>query len=82
MIINIKEQEYLIETKVYYSQSKFENGKKQLAYYCKSLGLKTGIYLVFKPANQKYPKSVKEQTETINNVAITTYLIEYDDTKW
>ncbi len=82
MIINLKGQEYLIETKVYYSQSKFEDGKKQLAYYCKSSGLNTGIYLVFKPTNQKYPKNVKEQTEKLNDINIKTYLIDYDDTKW
>ena len=82
MILNFNGKEFIIETKVYYAPKQFTEGKKQLAYYCESAGLKTGIYLVFKPANQKYPKSVKEQTETINNVSITTYLIEYDDTKW
>ena len=82
MIINLKGQEYLIETKVYYSQSKFEDGKKQLAYYCKSSELNTWIYLVFKPTNQKYPKNVKEQTEKMNDINIKTYLIDYDDTKW
>ena len=82
MIINFKGQEYLIETKVYYSQSKFERGKKQLAYYCKSIGLNTGIYLVFCPINQKYPRNVKEQSQIIDDVDIKTCLIEYDDTKW
>ena len=82
MILNFNGKEFIIETKVYYAPKQFTEGKKQLAYYCESAGLKTGIYLVFKPANQKYPKSVKEQTETINNISITTYLIEYDDTKW
>ncbi|HAN76717.1 MAG TPA: hypothetical protein DCQ31_02505, partial [Bacteroidales bacterium] len=46
MIINVSGFEFLIETKVYGSYSKFETGKKQLAYYCNSLGLKKGIYLV------------------------------------
>lgn len=82
MIININGQEYLIETKVYYSGKKFKNGKQQLAYYCKSLGLKKGIYIVFSPDDIKYPKTVKEQTENINDIEITTYLIKYDDKKW
>ena len=82
MIINFRGQENIIETKVYYSQSKFENGKKQLAYYCETCGLKAGIYLVFCPKGLKYPQSVKEQTENINNIAISTYLIEYDEQKW
>ena len=82
MIINFNGKENLIETKIYYSEKKFNKGKKQLAYYCQSFGLKTGIYLVFCPINQKYPKNVKEQTEKINDIEITTYLVEYDDTKW
>ena len=82
MIINIKGKEFLIETKVYYSSGKFETGKKQLAYYSKSLGLQTAVYLVFCPSNMKYPKNVIEQSEKINNIDIVTYLVEYDDQKW
>ena len=82
MIINIANNEFLIETKVYYSQSKFIEGKKQLAYYCNSLGLKKGVYLVFCPNNIKYPKTVKEEIKEIENVEISTYLVEYDETKW
>ena len=82
MIINIRGNEFLIETKIYYSPGKFEKGKKQLAYYCNSLGLNTGIYLVFCPNDIKYPETVKEQTETIEGIAIATYLVGYDETKW
>jgi len=82
LIINIKSEEYLIETKIYYYENQFVNGKKQLAYYCKSLGLNKGVYLVFCPNNIKYHSSIKEEIENINNVEITTYLIEYDDDKW
>ncbi len=82
IIINIANEEFLIETKVYYSPGRFEEGKKQLAYYCKSLGLNKGIYIVFSPENIKYPDNVKEQTENINTIEITSYLIKYDETKW
>ena len=82
IIINIANEEFLIETKVYYSPGQFEEGKEQLAYYCKSLGLDKGIYIVFSPENIKYPESVKEQTENINEVEIISYLIKYDETKW
>ncbi len=89
MIINVANREYLIETKIYYSPSKFNNGKKQLAYYCSSLGLNKGIYLVFCPNDLKYPEPVKEQTENIEvpdssgqNVEITTWLVEFDISKW
>ena len=82
LIINVRGQEYLIETKIYYYEARFLEGKEQLAYYCKSLGLKKGVYLVFCPNHIKYPESVKEQTEVINDVETITYLIEYDEEKW
>ena len=82
IIINIAAREFLIETKIYYSQSKFNDGKKQLAYYCKSLGLNKGVYLVFCPTGIKYPENVKEQTEIIDTVEISSYLVWYDESKW
>jgi hypothetical protein len=82
LIINYGGKEILFETKIYYSFSKFTDGKKQLAYYCKSLGLDKGIYLVFIKSGKNYPEAVKEQIETIDGVMILTYLVEYDDTKW
>ena len=89
LIINVKSIEYLIESKIYYYESQFLKGKKQLAYYCHSLGLNNGIYLVFCPNNVNYSKSVIENTEAIGNpdsmeqkVNISTYLIQFDDTKW
>ncbi len=82
LIINIKSEEYLIETKIYYYESQFLKGKKQLAYYCKSLGLNKGIYLVFYPNTIKYHNSIKDEIESIENVEISTYLISYDETKW
>jgi len=82
LIINVNSREYLIETKIYYYESRFLEGREQLAYYCKSLGLHKGIYIVFCPNNIKYPEAVKEQTENIDNVEISTYLVSYDETKW
>jgi hypothetical protein len=82
LIININSKEYLVETKIYYYESQFLNGKKQLAYYCKSLGLNTGIYLVFFPNTITLSEAIKEKTETIENVEVSTFLIEFDETKW
>ncbi|OQX79571.1 MAG: hypothetical protein B6D64_04625 [Bacteroidetes bacterium 4484_276] len=82
MIIHIEGREYLIETKVYYGYKQFETGKQQLAYYANSLGLNEAIYLVFVKSKKSYPESVREQTETINNTLITSFLVEYDDGKW
>jgi len=82
MVINIANKEFLIETKIYYSPARFENGKKQLAYYCKSLGLDKGVYIVFCPNDIEYHKSIKEETQKIDDIEIITYLISYDETKW
>jgi len=82
LIINVNSAEYLIETKIYYYENQFVKGKKQLAYYCKSLGLTRGVYLVFCPNNIPYPASVVEGSEQIENVEITTFLIEFDESKW
>ena len=82
LIINVHSNEYLIETKIYYYEAQFVNGKKQLAYYCKSLGLNKGVYLVFCPEGIKYPDTVKEDNEIIEGVTIITYLVFYDEEKW
>jgi len=82
LIININSDEYLVDTKIYYYENQFINGKKQLAYYCKSLGLDIGIYLVFCPNNVKYSDKIIEKTEIIENIKISTFLIEFDETKW
>ncbi len=82
LIINVNSEEYIIESKIYYYETQFLTGKKQLAYYCQSLGLDKGIYLVFCPTGIKYPKTVTEQKENINKVEIITYSISYDESKW
>jgi hypothetical protein len=82
LIINVKGDEYLIESKIYYYERQFTTGREQLAYYCRSLGLSTGLYLVFCPNNIRYPDIVKESVETIEDVEVRTYLVEYDEEKW
>jgi len=82
LIINVRNSEYLVESKIYYYESQFLNGQKQLAYYCKSLGLNHGVYLVFCPNDIKYPASILESSKVINNIKITTFLIEFDESKW
>jgi len=82
LIININSKEYLVETKIYYYENQFLTGKKQLAYYCNSLGLSSGLYLVFYPNNLLLDYKIMETTENIDNVQILTFLIEFDETKW
>ena len=82
LIINLQGDEYLIETKIYYYESQFLEGKEQLAYYCGSLGLKQGIFLVFVPNNMVQPKHAEYICEDIDNVTVSTFLVPYDEDKW
>jgi len=81
ILIYLKEEEYVIETKVYYSFNQFEEGKTQLAYYCNKLGLSEGYYLVFISNTVKKRKEVSEITEIKEGVAIHTFLVWYDEDK-
>lgn len=81
LIVNIAGKEVLMESKIYYSPSRFERGKIQLAYYAKSLGLQEGIYLVFVNNHIELPESVIEAQETIEGILIKTFLVFYDEKK-
>jgi hypothetical protein len=54
-----------------------DNGKAQLAYYIKSLGLTKGIYLIFVNSDVTNPY-VLEGADIIEGVDLTTYLVRYD----
>jgi hypothetical protein len=77
LIVNIRGTEFVIETKIFYDSTQFEDGKIQLAYYIKSLNLTTGIYLVFAKTTTTNPV-VQEAEETIDGINITTYIVRYD----
>jgi len=78
LIINLLGKEYLFETKKYYGFNQFENGKKQLAYYCQKLNINEGIYLVFLSKQNEYPEEVIEEINIIDNITIRCYLVYYD----
>ncbi len=79
MIINIKGEESLIESKVYQNITQFNKGKEQVAYYANRMGLETATYLVFVNSTVTH-KDVVEQADFIKdkNVLVTTYLVRYD----
>jgi hypothetical protein len=77
LIINVAGNESVIEGKVFYDYLRFKKGKEQLAYYIKSLGLKTGIYLVF-VSKEVTNKLVIENEEVIEGVDVRTYIVRYD----
>lgn len=80
LIIDINGNEYVIEFKIYRSQGTFARGKKQLAYYAKSIGINEGIYLVFVPNTVTLP-GIKEGEESIDRIKIRTYVVLYDEEK-
>ena len=80
LIINIKNDECLIETKIFYSENAFQKGKQQIAYYCQHLGLDKGIYLVFMPEHllAVHQEKVFESVETKQNISVYTYIVPYE----
>jgi hypothetical protein len=77
LIINILNNEWVIEAKIFHNITQFSDGKAQLAYYIKSLGLNKGIYLVFVDKEVNNPQ-VLEDEEVIDDVDILTYIVRYD----
>jgi hypothetical protein len=77
LIVNILDTELVVEAKIFYNITQFSEGKTQLAYYTKHLGLTKGVYLVFvnKEVNND---GVLENEEIIDGVDITTYIVRYD----
>jgi hypothetical protein len=77
LIINILDSEWVIEAKIFYNAAQYTDGKTQLAYYIKSLGLNRGIYLVFVDKQVTNPY-ILEGTEVFDGVDIITYIVRYD----
>jgi AAA-like domain len=77
LLINVDNQEFVIEAKVFSNITQFKKGKKQLAWYAKNLHLTTAIYLVFVESEVKNPH-VKEAIEIVEGVEIKTHLIAYN----
>ena len=81
LIINVEGKEYLIETKMYRYDRQFQEGKQQVAYYAKKLGIQEAVYLVFVPNNIRYPERAKEDTKIFDGVKVQTFLVIYDEEK-
>jgi hypothetical protein len=77
LLINVNQQEFVVEAKVYSDIVKFQRGKKQLAQYIQSLSLDSGIYLVFVESAISNDK-VTEDPEIVDGVLIKTYLVPYN----
>ena len=79
MIINIRGQEAVVESKVYQNITQFEKGKAQVAYYAHRMGLTTATYLVFVSSTVTH-KDVIELPAFFEdkNVFVTTYIVRFD----
>ena len=77
LLINVNQEEFVVEAKVYSDIVKFKRGKKQLAQYIQSLSLDSGIYLVFVESAISNDK-VTEDPEIVDGVLIKTYLVPYN----
>ena len=77
ILINVRGHEQVVEAKVYKNITQFTDGKAQLAYYAKHLGLKIGYYLVFVSTEITHSE-VLEADELIEGIQIKTYLVRYE----
>ena len=72
IIITHNQQKYIVETKIWRGDVRFQAGKKQLAAYLNTEGVKDGYYIVFD--HRENPKPLVE-TETIEGLQIRSYVI-------
>jgi hypothetical protein len=77
LLINVGNEEFVVEAKVYSDIVKFRRGKKQLAQYAKSLSLPSAIYLVFVESEITNP-NVIESNEMEDGILIKTHLVPYN----
>ena len=65
-------QKYIVETKIWEGQRRYEAAKKQLAAYLKLEGVNEGYYIVFDHRAEPEPRV---ETETIDDLTIRSYVI-------
>ena len=72
IIIIHNQKKYIIETKIWRGDRRYQAGKKQLVTYLRSEGVTEGYYIVFDHREEPEPRV---ETETIEGLAIRSYLI-------
>ena len=65
-------KKYIVETKIWEGDSRYQAGKKQLAAYLKLEGTTEGYYIVFDHRQEPEPRV---ETESIDGVTIRSYII-------
>ena len=72
IIITHNQQKYIIETKIWRGDSRYQAGKRQLAAYLRAEGVTEGYYVVFDHREDPEPQV---ETETIEDLTIRSYVI-------
>ena len=72
IIITHNQQKYIIEAKIWRGDHRYQTGKKQLATYLNTEGVKEGYYIVFDHRENPEPRV---ETETIGGLTIRGYVI-------
>ena len=72
ILITHNQQKYIVETKIWRGNSRYQAGKKQLAAYLKLEGAAEGYYVVFDHRQDPEPRL---ETETIDDITVRSYVI-------
>lgn len=72
IIITHNQRKYIVETKIWRGDNRYQAGKKQLAAYLNTEGVTDGYYIVFD--HRENPEQQVE-TETIDGLTIRSYVI-------
>ncbi len=72
ILITHNQQKYIVETKIWRGNSRYQAGKKQLAAYLRVEGATEGYYVVFDHRQDPEPR---RETETIDAVTVRSYVI-------
>ena len=72
LIITHNQRKYIVETKIWRGDSRYQTGKRQLAAYLKSEGAVEGYYVVF---DHRVTPDPRVETETVDGVTIQSYVI-------
>ena len=72
LLIYHNRKKYIVETKIWEGDRRYQAGKQQLAAYLKLEGTTEGYYIVF---DHRQDPEQRVETETINDVKVRSYII-------
>ncbi len=72
IIIIHNQEKYIVETKIWRGDNRYQAGKKQLAAYLSSEGVTEGYYIVFDHRQDPEPRV---ETETVEGLTVRSYVI-------